>query len=144
MSRGKTVSLLIGALGLMLVLGACSKEEGLKITRIEPKEGSVNGGDLVTIYGSGFAEGGTKSVDVYFGKKKAKVRSIDGNDKLKVETPGGVKDQQVDIMLIFGDARKAKFPGGFKYIESREGYGVDELTGAGNEEDEGDEGGENK
>ncbi len=137
MSRGKTVSLMIG-LGLMVALGSCSKEEGLKITRIEPKEGSVNGGDLVTIYGSGFGEGGTKSVDVYFGKKKAKVRAFEGNEKLMVETPGGVKDQQVDIMLIFGDARKAKFENGFKYIEAREGYGVDELTGSQEEGGEGE------
>ena len=142
MSRGKTVILLAGALGLVLSFGvaSCSKDEGLKIKRIEPKEGPYEGGDPVTIHGSGFQEGGAKSVDVYFGKKKARIRGFQGSDKLMVETPGGVKDQTVDVILIFADSRKLEIKDGYKYIDAKAGFGVDELTdkdkGQGTEEEE--------
>ena len=130
MLQGKFMRLAVGALGLVLVIGAsaCSKDEGLKIKRIEPKEGPFGGGDPVTIYGSGFQEGGAKSVDVYFGKKKAKIRGFEGSEKLLVETPGGAVNQTVDVILIFGDSRKLEIKGGYKYIDAAAGFGIDEMT----------------
>ena len=130
MLQGKLVRLAVGVLGLVLVVGAssCSKEEGLKIKRIEPKEGAFGGGDPVTIYGSGFQEGGAKSVDVYFGKKKAKVRGFEGSEKLLVEAPGGTVNTAVDVILIFGDSRKLEIKDAYKYIDSTKGFGIDEMT----------------
>lgn len=130
MLRGMLARLLAGAVGLMLLLGvsACSKEEGLKIKRIEPKEGTHNGGDGVTIYGSGFQKGGAKSVDVYFGKKKARIRGFEGSTKLFVETPGGEVGEIVNVTLIFGDSRKLEIENAYKYVDATAGFGVDELT----------------
>lgn len=130
MLRGILARSLVGALGLVLLLGlnACSKDEGLKIKRISPKEGPYEGGDPVTIYGSGFQEGGAKSVDVYFGTKKARVRGFEGSDKLLVEAPGGQKGETVNVTLIFGDSRKLEIENAYKYIDASAGFGVDEMT----------------
>ncbi len=130
MLRGILARSLAGVLGLVLLLGlnACSKDEGLKIKRISPKEGPFEGGDPVTIYGSGFQEGGAKSVNVYFGTRKARVRGFEGNDKLIVEAPGGNKGETVNVKLIFGDSRTLEIENAYKYIDASAGFGVDEMT----------------
>jgi len=130
MLRGILARSLAVAVSLVLFLGlsACSKDEGLKIKRISPKEGPYEGGDPVTIFGSGFQEGGAKSVDVYFGNKKARVRGFEGNDKLMVETPGGHIGETVSVTLIFGDSRKLEIENAYKYIDATAGFGVHEMT----------------
>jgi len=119
-----------GAALLLLSIGmtGCSKDEGLKIKGISPKEGPYEGGDPVTIYGSGFQEGGAKSVDVYFGTRKARVRGFEGSTKLLVETPGGKVGESVDVTIIFGDARRLKYENAYKYIDATAGFGVHEMT----------------
>ena len=117
------------SLVFLLGTGACSsKDGGLKIKRVEPNEGAWEGGDQVTIYGSGFAKGGTRNVDVFFGKEKARVTSFESDDKMIVETPGGKKDQQVDIVIIFADSRQTKLNKAFTYIDSAAGFGIEEAT----------------
>ena len=111
---------LIFALALVLGLAVgCSKDEGLKITGIEPKSGDMTGGQVVTIYGSGFQSGGTKGVKVYFGNRSAKVRGFAGDDELRVEAPGGKEGEVVDIEIIFDDSRRNKITKAFKYINTQ-------------------------
>jgi hypothetical protein len=118
MLRGKSVLLAVALLAFGLAAGTgCSKDEGLKITSIEPREGPFGGGDPVTIYGSGFQSGGTKSADVYFGKNKATVLEFEGDDKMIVSPPGGKPDETVKITIIFGDSRKIEIEDAYKYID---------------------------
>jgi hypothetical protein len=96
----------------------CSKDEGLKITGIEPKTGDLAGGQVVTITGSGFQSGGTRGVKVYFGNRSAKIRGFSGDDELRVEAPGGKEGEVVDIEIIFDDSRRNKITKAFKYINT--------------------------
>ena len=99
-----------------LAVAGCSKTEGLQITGIDPTSGDMNGGQVVTIHGSGFQSGTTKGVKVYFGNRSAKVRGFSGDDELRVEAPGGKEGEVVDIEIIFDDSRRNKQEKAFKYI----------------------------
>ena len=116
MSRPNVRTLLWIALALALFVGACGKDEGLKITGVEPKQGNYQGGDIVTIQGTGFQSGGAKGVKVYFGNAAAKVLAFRGDDELRVEVPGGKEGETVDIEIIFDDSRHNKIEKAYKYI----------------------------
>ena len=105
----------VAAVAAVAMLG-CSKDEGLRITGIDPKTGDMNGGQIVTIHGSGFQSGDTKSVQVYFGDRSAKVLGFRGDDELRVEAPGGKEGEVVDIQIIFNDSRRSKISQMFRYI----------------------------
>src|ERR1051326_2325976 len=100
MSRALRVVGLSSAVLVVLAAG-CKKEKGLRITDIEPKAGPYTGGASVTIHGSGFEEGGAKGVKVYFGDHDAKVLDFQGDDTLRVETPPGEVNKDVDVLLVF-------------------------------------------
>ncbi|HEU5056619.1 MAG TPA: IPT/TIG domain-containing protein [Kofleriaceae bacterium] len=95
------------ALALFVAVGGagCSKKKELSVTGWEPKVGPYTGGGTVTIEGTGFQEGGARGVKVYFGDKEAKVLGWVGDDKLKIETPPGEIGQEVNILLVFDDAK---------------------------------------
>ncbi len=114
---------------VVLALGslACGQEEGLRITKLEPKSGTYLGGDTVTIFGSGFQAEGARDVIVYFGTNKAKVLAFDGDTKLRVQAPSGTKGKTVEITLIFGDSRKFSYPDAYTFIEPS-GIKVDDLV----------------
>jgi hypothetical protein len=114
--RSIALSFVLGVIFAVVTAAGCSKDEGLKITGIEPKTGDMIGGQVVTIHGSGFQSGGTKGVKVYFGNRSAKVRGFSGDDELRVEAPGGKEGEVVDIEIIFDDSRRNKITKAFKYI----------------------------
>jgi len=115
----KSSMVLAAVVGLALLAGGvgCGKDEGLKIRKIEPREGPFAGGDPVTIYGSGFQSGGTKTVTVYFGGKKARVLEFDGDDKLIVSPPGGNAGDKVKLTLVFSDSRRIDIDDAYTYID---------------------------
>lgn len=125
-TRVLPAAVLVGALGL---LGACDKDEGLRITGIEPKTGPPTGGSSVTIHGNGFQAGGTKGAKVYFGTKQARRVVFEGDQKLIVEPPPGTEGETVDVEILFDDARRHVYEDAYTYANLSEGFGVDELTG---------------
>jgi hypothetical protein len=125
MLRVQTVFAGIALLSLVLMAG-CEKKPGLRITGIEPKKGSANGGDLVTIKGSGFGEGGAMAVEVWFGGKKGRGVNIVGDNQIKVVTPAHEADKTVDVVLQFDDARSYTYKKAFLYLEPA-GIKVDDL-----------------
>src|SRR4029079_9360355 len=120
------------ALALLLVVGggaACSKKKELSVTGWEPKVGPYTRGGTVTIEGTGFQEGGARGVKVYFGDKEAKVLGWVGDDKLKIETPPGEVGQEVNILMVFRDAKDITIEKGYRYEDVQKDLTVDALTG---------------
>ena len=119
------------ALALLIAVGGagCSKKKELSVTGWEPKVGPYTGGGTVTIEGTGFQEGGARGVKVYFGDKEAKVLGWVGDDKLKIETPPGEIGQEVNILLVFDDAKDLTIEKGYRYEDVSKDLTVDALTG---------------
>jgi hypothetical protein len=126
--RNRKASALLGIFVALSLLGTgCGDEEGLRITSIEPKRGTYLGGDTVTIFGSGFQAEGARDVVVYFGNRQGKVLAFDGDRKLKVQAPSGDKGKTVDVILIFGDARRFTYPKAYTFMEPTD-IKVDDLV----------------
>ncbi|MBT8496133.1 MAG: IPT/TIG domain-containing protein, partial [Deltaproteobacteria bacterium] len=129
--RNRKASVILGILAVLaLTAAACGEDEGLRITSIEPKKGTYLGGDTVTIFGSGFQAEGARDVVVYFGNRQGKVLAFDGDKKLKVQAPSGDKGKTVDVVLIFGDARRFTYPKAYTFIEPSN-IKVDDLVDKG-------------
>ena len=102
-------------LAATLASAGCQGKGGpLKVDRVEPDQGITAGGDLVTIYGSGFEPGKT-GVEVRFGRARAEQVGIAAGNKITVVTPAGDKGP-VDVTLMFDNGAQFKIPSGFKFI----------------------------
>ncbi len=122
---GSLLALLIAVAG-----GAgCSTKKELSVTGWDPKVGPYVGGGVVTIEGTGFQEGGARGVKVYFGDKEAKVEGWVGDDKLRVVTPPGEVGQEVNILLVFDDAKDLTIEKAYRYEDVAKDLSVDALTG---------------
>jgi hypothetical protein len=107
-------------LGAALLVGACKPGGGaLGVEKVEPPQGTIVGGEEITILGSGFQPGRTQA-EVRFGRKKADSVIIAAANKIKVVTPAGDKGP-VDITVAFDDGRAFKIPNGFRYMEPADG-----------------------
>jgi len=95
---------------------ACPRSGGeLKVEKLEPPQGTVAGGEEITIKGDGFEPGKTQA-EVRFGRKKAENVIIASTGKIKVVTPAGSKGP-VDVTVAFDDGRQFKIQDGFRYVE---------------------------
>jgi hypothetical protein len=102
--------------GAALLAAACQPGGGaLKVEKIEPGQGTIAGGEEVTIRGDGFQPGKTQA-EIRFGRKKADNVIIAATNKIKVVTPAGDKGP-VDVTVAFDDGRSFKIPDGFRYLE---------------------------
>lgn len=126
-------ALILAALSMLALAGACDKEKGLRITGFEPKTGPYTGGDPVVFKGGGFTADGIRGVEIWFGDKKGKNVRFRGDEEMIVDTPGGAVGEVVDITVRFDGARGKKFAKGYTYIDPAAGFGVGELV----EEEEG-------
>ncbi len=126
------------ALALLIAVGGagCSKKKELSVTGWDPKVGPYVGGGVVTIEGTGFQEGGARGVKVYFGDKEAKVEGWVGDDKLRVVTPPGEVGQEVNILLVFDDAKDLTIEKAYRYEDIAKDLSVDALTGDQPKEDQ--------
>ena len=103
-------------IGAFALAAGCQQGGGaLSIDKLEPPQGTIAGGEEITIRGDGFQPGKTQA-EVRFGHKKADVVTIASTTKIKAVTPPGEKGP-VDITVSFDDARTFKIPNGFRYVE---------------------------
>lgn len=143
MLRGTRAFATVSVLALVMAMSAtaCSKDEGLKIKKIEPAEGPYNGGDPVTIYGSGFDSAAARSVNVYFDGKPATVLGTQGGEELVVVPPGiaalpeGQNRKPVKVTIIFSDSSKFERDGFYTYIDDSR-QTVEDLLGGKDEKKE--------
>ena len=105
------------ALILLVILTAvaCSDKKELGVSKIYPTRGPYIGGDPVTISGTGFTP--TQGITVYFGKNKARPPVIKENGEIVVDPPAGTIGEQVDVEIVFDDARTLKIPKAYTYID---------------------------
>jgi len=108
MSKIWLLSALVFAMG-------CSNE--LKVTEIEPPQGTFGGGEEVVIRGGGF-QPGRGGVMVRFGKRDATSVVVESSDKIKVTTPAGDKNTVADVSVVFDDGKAFMLKNGFRYIDS--------------------------
>jgi IPT/TIG domain len=127
MSSARRSVLALLAAALLVGGGACNKKKGLHVTGIEPQGGPYTGGTTVSITGSGFQEGSTKGVKVYFGGQQARVLGFVGDGVLKVDSPAGDAGKTVDVVLVFDDARTSE-PLKYTYTEGADPLNVDSLV----------------
>ena len=112
MRRTLGIFLVFGALALVI---GCQKAGALKVETVEPPQGTVGGGEEITIIGDGFQPGKTQA-EVRFGRRKAENVIIASTSKIKVITPAGDKGP-VDVTVAFDDGRYFKLKDGFRYLE---------------------------
>jgi hypothetical protein len=107
---------LVLCFGVVALAVGCQAGGGpIKVDKIEPPQGTVAGGEEVTIVGDGFQPGKTQA-EVRFGRKKSEVVTIAATTKIKVVTPVGDKGP-VDVTVAFDDGRAFKISNGFRYVE---------------------------
>lgn len=117
-SRGRVRALGLSLVAVLALGAACSEGSGkLTVTGLRPKVGPYIGGDPVTISGSGFQTPGPQGMKVYFGKKEARGIILVSDTEVRVEPPAGEIGLAVDVEVVFDDARSAKLPKAYAYID---------------------------
>ncbi len=100
---------------LIAGLAACSNE--LKVSEIDPPNGTFSGGEEVIIKGNGF-QPGRGGVTVKFGRREATAVAVESGDKIKVMTPAGDKSATVDVSIVFDDGKAFLLKNGFHYVDT--------------------------
>ena len=98
---------------VMFGMAACSND--LKVSSVEPAQGTFGGGEDVVIHGNGF-QPGRGGVTVTFGKRPATSVVVASQDRINVMTPGGDPNTTVDVTVIFDDGKAFKLNNGFHYM----------------------------
>ena len=106
---------LLSIFALLLFVVSCQEKTELAVTKIKPTRGPYIGGDPVTITGTGFKP--SQGITVYFGKNKARPPVIKENGEIVVDPPAGEIGQQVDVEIVFDDARTLKIPKAYTYFD---------------------------
>jgi hypothetical protein len=101
------------AAALLFGVAGCSNE--LKVTSVEPPQGTFAGGEEVSIRGNGF-QPGRGGVSVKFGGHEATAVVVASADRINVTTPGGDPNTTVDVTVIFDDGKAFKLGNGFHYM----------------------------
>jgi hypothetical protein len=95
---------------------SCTQKGGpLRVDTVEPVQGTVAGGEEITILGSGFQPGKTQA-EVRFGRKKSESVIIASDSKIKVVSPPGDKGP-IDVSVAFDDGSMFKIANAFRYVE---------------------------
>jgi hypothetical protein len=105
-----------GTIALALLLSAgCSNET--KIERLEPQQGTFAGGEEILIKGKNFPtkRGG---VSVTFGRRAGTGVTIENDSTIKVTSPQGEKNTDVDITVLFDDGRGYQMKNAFRYLDA--------------------------
>jgi hypothetical protein len=108
-------------------LAACSNE--LKVSDVDPPQGTFTGGEEVIIKGNGF-QPGRGGVTVKFGRHDAQAVAVESSDKIKVQTPAGDKNTVVDISVVFDDGKAFMLKNGFKYLDNTQRVTMDKAFNA--------------
>lgn len=115
-SAGLTFSLVT-----TLSLTQCSNETGVR--ELEPPHGTFLGGEEIMIHGRNFPVG-RGGVSVTFGRRPATNVVLEGPSNIKVTSPAGDKNTEVDIVVMFDDGRAYLLPKGFRYLDAADNQKV--------------------
>ena len=96
------------------ILG-CSNE--LKVSEVDPPQGTFMGGEEVFIRGNGF-QPGRGGVSVRFGRREAQNVVVESATAIKVTTPAGDKSTAADVSVVFDDGKAFVLKGAFMFIDT--------------------------
>jgi hypothetical protein len=105
----------LGPLGLALCLSALNCSNETKITELEPQQGTFTGGEEIVIKGRNLPRGGAT---VTFGRKAATNVVTESGSSLKVTSPQGDKNSDVDVTVQFDDGRAYQLKNAFRYLDA--------------------------
>lgn len=108
----RSVKLWCAGAALFGMMG-CSDE--LKVSGVQPPQGTYGGGEEVVIKGNGFKPG-RGGVTVKFGKRDATSVVVASSEAINVMTPGGDPNTTVDVTVIFDDGKAFKVGNAFHYL----------------------------
>jgi hypothetical protein len=108
---------LFGSAGLALLLAAGQCSDETKISELEPPHGTFAGGEEIMIHGRNIPVG-KGGVSVIFGRRAATNVVIENNRTIKVTSPAGDKNTEVDIQVTFDDGRAYLLKNGFRYLDA--------------------------
>lgn len=110
---------------LFAVVAACGGKSGgsqapggphsVQVIEIEPRTGSPDGGDAITIHGEGFMTE-SRTVTVFFGDAQAQVIDIPSDTEVKIEAPPGAPGTSVDVIITFDPGGEIKLPHGYTFV----------------------------
>ena len=92
-----------------------------EVKAIYPQKGSIAGGTMVTMTGSGF----TKDMKVFFGDQQASLwdQNAISPSQIVLRTPPVQKEGPVDVRVIWPDKKDISLPKGFVYFDPMAKYG---------------------
>jgi uncharacterized protein YuzB (UPF0349 family) len=96
-----------------LNLSIFSDPDSPEIDKIEPNEGTISGGTLITITGSNFVNGAT----VTFDDEDATELTVISDTKIQCKTPASDKVGAVDVTVINPDGQSGTLENGYTYID---------------------------
>ncbi len=104
-----------GLLFACVALLGCSNE--LKVSEVDPPQGTFMGGEEVVIRGNGF-QPGRGGVNVRFGRREATNVVVESASAIKVTTPAGDKSTGADVSVIFDDGKAFVLKSAFQYVDT--------------------------
>jgi hypothetical protein len=115
--RAKKTGVPIAAFGV----DPCSNETGVR--ELEPPQGTYLGGEEILIHGRNFPVG-RGGVSVSFGRRNATNVVLESPNGIKVTSPAGDKNTEVDIVVMFDDGRAYLLKNGFRYLDAADNQKV--------------------
>lgn len=111
------------ALGLALGLGMAQCSNETKITELEPPHGTFAGGEEIVIHGKNLPVGRSGAI-VTFGRRQATNVVMENASSLKVTSPAGDRNTDVDITVTLDDGRFFQLPKAFRYLDASDNQKV--------------------
>jgi len=107
----------IGIFGLALCLSASQCSSATKLEELEPPQGTFAGGEEIMIKGKNFPVK-TGGAMVMFGRRPATNVVIENSGTIKVTSPTGEKNTEVDVTVQFDDGRGFQLKNAFRYLDA--------------------------
>lgn len=104
-------------LGLALVLSVAECSNETKIDHLEPPQGTFAGGEEILIKGKNFPtkHGGAS---VMFGRRAGTGVVMENDGTIRVTSPQGEKNTEVDVSVVFDDGRGFQMKNAFRYLDA--------------------------
>jgi hypothetical protein len=117
LKRARVASCLV----LGLAMAHCSNETAVR--ELEPPHGTYAGGEEILIHGRNFPIG-RGGASVTFGRRAATNVVMESPDRIKVTSPAGERNTEVDIVVMFDDGRAYLLKNGFRYLDASDNQKV--------------------
>jgi hypothetical protein len=101
-------------LALGLSTAQCSTET--RIVELEPPQGTYLGGEEILIHGHNLPVG-RGGASVVFGRRPATNVVLENDGRIKVTSPAGDRNVEVDVTVMFDDGRSYLLKSGFRYLD---------------------------